>query len=420
MPHHAALYGFVFGIGCYAVVLEWIRYFGVVAIVPLVAVMALAIAIVGALVSALAVARRRLTPPHRGGVGRARIAPRAGAAWRVPVGRSRGEPPRPRAPRALASLGGTLLVSFVIVAVNGFVLDAVVAARAHEPRATATAAIGLVGILVFVVIADVARFDPTPTGQLRFALLQGDDEELPLAEQTNQPLTDKHLELAQQLDGKYDLVVFPESALDTDPQIDPSLEAALADIAAEHDTSVLVNARTPAGDGEQYNSNLLYDPDGTLQGIYSKQHLVPFGEYVPWRGALGFIGELRQIPYDFAAGDERVLFRVGGHDIGSVICFESAFAPLVARLRARRRRSDRGEHEQPLVPEVRELRAASRARPDAGGGDRASSAAGVGVGDQRCHRARRLGARHHRAVRAGDRAGPHHDDDGGDPVRPPR
>jgi apolipoprotein N-acyltransferase len=166
--------------------------------------------------------------------------------------------------------------------------------------------------------------------------------------------------------------VFPESALDTDPQIDPSLEAALADIAAEHDTSVLVNARTPAGDGEQYNSNLLYDPDGTLQGIYSKQHLVPFGEYVPWRGALGFIGELRQIPYDFAAGDERVLFRVGGHDIGSVICFESAFAPLVrdyvrdgaeAIVVSTSNRSYRrsGNSEQHLA--LGQMRAAETARP---------------------------------------------------------
>jgi hypothetical protein len=45
--------------------------------------------------------------------------------------------------------------------------------------------------------------------------------------------------------------------------------------------TVCSSTRTPAGDGEQYNSNLLYDPDGTLQD-HSKQHLVPFGEYVPW------------------------------------------------------------------------------------------------------------------------------------------
>src|SRR5262249_44228878 len=161
----------------------------------------------------------------------------------------------------------------------------------------------------------------------RFAMLQGDDEELPLAQQTNQPLTESHLALARKLRGNYDLIVFPESSLDTDPELDDVLQRELATIAADHHASVLVNARTPAG--EAHHSNLLYQPDGRLQGVYSKQHLVPFGEYVPWRDTLSFIGELRQIPYDFKAGDRDVMFHVAGHDVGSVICFESAFAPLV-------------------------------------------------------------------------------------------
>ena len=56
---------------------------------------------------------------------------------------------------------------------------------------------------------------------------------------------------------------------------------------------------------------------------------MPFGEYVPWRDQLSFLSELRQIPYDFQAGDSRTMFHVAGHPVGSVICFESAFGPLV-------------------------------------------------------------------------------------------
>jgi apolipoprotein N-acyltransferase len=92
---------------------------------------------------------------------------------------------------------------------------------------------------------------------------------------------------------------------------------------------VLVNARTPGDDGNARNTNLLYTPAGKLQGTYSKQHLVPFGEYVPWRDALSWLPELRQVPYDFEPGDSRTLFRAGGHPFESVICFESAFGPLV-------------------------------------------------------------------------------------------
>ena len=74
---------------------------------------------------------------------------------------------------------------------------------------------------------------------------------------------------------------------------------------------------------------MMYGADGKREGIYSKQHLVPFGEYVPWRGSLGFISEFGQTPYDFKAGDKTVVFRAGGHKIGTVICFESGFGPLV-------------------------------------------------------------------------------------------
>ena len=191
------------------------------------------------------------------------------------------------------------------------------------------ASVGVVAMLVVTLLADVTRYESTETGRLRVAMLQGDDQELSLAEQQQQLLTTDHLALADRLNGHYDLIVFPEGALDVDPYLDPNLRARLTAIAKEHNSSILVNARTPAGNGEDYNSNMMYGPDGKREGIYSKQHLVPFGEYVPWRGSLGFISELRQIPYDFKAGDKTVVFHAGGHKIGTVICFESGFGPLV-------------------------------------------------------------------------------------------
>jgi apolipoprotein N-acyltransferase len=328
-PAHAALYGFAYGVAAYVVVIPWIRYFGYVAIVPLVAVMAAAIAAVGALVAAYA--RRGLASPFL-----------TAAVW-VVFEALRGRFPFGGLPwadlgialhdvtaaRALASVGGTLLVSFVVVAVNGLLLDLGLALRARTGRRAVLAGVGVAGILVATVVVDVTRFEPTTTGHLRVALLQGDDEQLPLAEQVDQPLTEKHFALAERLRGHYDLIVFPETALDTDPEQDPELRERLVSLAEEHDAAVLVNARTPGDDGESRNTNLLYTPDGKLQGTYSKQHLVPFGEYVPWRDALSWLPELRQVPYDFQAGNTRTRFRAGGHPFESVICFESAFGPLV-------------------------------------------------------------------------------------------
>ncbi len=233
--------------------------------------------------------------------------------------------------RALASYGGVALVTFVIVAVNGLVLDLLVAVRAHEPRPRTLAAAGLVAVLAASAVGVVARFEPQPTGRFRVALLQGDDQNSGVSETqaADQALTDAHFALADRLHGHYDLIVFPESSLILDPEEDPPLRQQIVDLAAAHDAVVLVNARYTAPTGRLYNANLAYGPDGRLLGVYAKQHLVPFGEFVPFRHELTFISDLRQIPYDFTAGNHVVLFRAGGRRVGSVICYESAYAPLV-------------------------------------------------------------------------------------------
>jgi apolipoprotein N-acyltransferase len=92
---------------------------------------------------------------------------------------------------------------------------------------------------------------------------------------------------------------------------------------------VLANAAVPASNGEDFNTNLLYKPDGQLAGTYAKQHLVPFGEYVPFRSLIEWTGVVDRIPNDYSPGDRRTIFRVKDHRFATVICFESAFGPLV-------------------------------------------------------------------------------------------
>ncbi len=233
--------------------------------------------------------------------------------------------------RALASFGGVALVTFLVVAGNGLLLDLAGSARQRRPRPLALAAAGLAGLIGISVVGLVARYDPRPTGELHFALLQGDNRETGIGEDqaADQALTAAHFSLAAQLRGHYDLIVFPESSLDYDPEEYPPLRQQIVDLAAQHHAVVLVNARYQAPNAKIYNANLAYAPDGRLLGVYAKQHLVPFGEYVPFRSELSFISDLRQIPYDFTAGTRRVLFHAGGHTFGSVICYESAYAPLV-------------------------------------------------------------------------------------------
>jgi apolipoprotein N-acyltransferase len=330
-PGHAALAGFVFGLVSFGIVLEWSRYFGAVAIVPLVAGEAAFVAGAGALVGLYGT--RGIRSPWL-----------VAAVW-VVVEALRGTVPFGGLPwgqlgvalhdlpwaRALASVGGVPLVSFIVVACNALLVELVTAVRSQRRRSAVLAVAGLVALIAVTAVVDVTRFSPRETGRVRFALLQGNDQNRRLTdtEVESDYLFRHHLALADRLRGRYDLIIFPESSLERSPTTNRDVRNALLAVGRDHHAVVLANARVPTKDGGLANANLAYSPDGQRQGIYAKQHLVPFGEYVPWRDELSFIGELEQIPYDFEAGHRRVLFRAGGHPFGTVICFESAFAPLV-------------------------------------------------------------------------------------------
>jgi apolipoprotein N-acyltransferase len=242
------------------------------------------------------------------------------------------------------------LVSFLAVAVNGFVVDAALAgwrSRGRDrPPATALAR-PLAGIVAAFVVAGVAAATLpglTPTGRLRVALVQGNDRnrDLTLQEIRDRYLVRNHLRLARAITAPVDLIVLPESSLDADPRQDGQLDAALTALAADHHADVLAGGNIPAPHGRLYNSVFHYrpvpaDPSGTgrTSELYSKRHLVPFGEYVPWRSELSFIKALQAVPTDYEPGGGPTVFDIAGHRLGALICFESAFAPL-ARQYARR------------------------------------------------------------------------------------
>jgi len=330
-PRRAALYGLCFGLAFFGIVLSWIWYFGAVAFAPLILAGGAYIAAPGALTAGI----------DRLGVRSPLI---TAAAWTV-FEQLRGRFPLGGLPwgetgaalhdfpiaRSIASWGGVALVTFLVVAVNGLLVEILVAARARQPRMAVWATAGLAGIVAVVAGGHAFRYEPEPTARLRVAMVQGNDRNRELTEEelASRYLVERHFGLADGLEGRFDLIVFPESSLDTNPEQDEALRARIVALADQHDSAVIVNALRPAPDGRSYNTNFLYQPDGDLDGTYAKQHLVPFGEYVPWRAQLGFLDELDQIPYDYAPGRGRRLFAVDGHPIATIICFESAFAPLV-------------------------------------------------------------------------------------------
>jgi len=141
------------------------------------------------------------------------------------------------------------------------------------------------------------------------------------------------------------LLVWPETAFPGIFNYDHALAGEIRYWSRQWQVSQMVGADEvePAGDGtyHYFNSLILIDAQGNRAGVTSKKHLVPFGEYVPFKNSLlYFIDKLvrRYGGAGFMPGKERHLlrWRPGEREIpvAALICFESIFPQYAAQLTA--------------------------------------------------------------------------------------
>jgi apolipoprotein N-acyltransferase len=74
-----------------------------------------------------------------------------------------------------------------------------------------------------------------------------------------------------------------------------------------------------------YNSAVAVGPSGTVQSRYDKIHLVPWGEYVPYKSLFSFAESLTHQIGAFEPGTQRVPLQLGNTRFGIFICYESVF-----------------------------------------------------------------------------------------------
>ena len=128
-----------------------------------------------------------------------------------------------------------------------------------------------------------------------------------------------------------DLIVWPESPAGFSER-DPEFRGAISSLARSAHAPVIVGTigidadRAVKRGYDLYNSADFIAPDGRIAGRYDKMHLVPFGEYVPYKKLFFFAGSLLQDVGEFNPGTRRTIFQTGGHGIGTFICYESVFA----------------------------------------------------------------------------------------------
>jgi apolipoprotein N-acyltransferase len=130
-----------------------------------------------------------------------------------------------------------------------------------------------------------------------------------------------------------DLIAWPESpAPFTEP--DPRFQQMLVTLARKNQSPLIVGNLGADYSPEDrawrdYNSALVIGPDGARVGRYDKIHLVPFGEYIPFKQVIFFARKLTGRVSEFSRGDQRKVFRLNGHRYGIFICYEAVFADEV-------------------------------------------------------------------------------------------
>ncbi len=131
-----------------------------------------------------------------------------------------------------------------------------------------------------------------------------------------------------------DLVVWPETALPFYYGMDPVPSNRVDAMVRKAGTFFLIGipAARPSDQGFlYYNRACMLTPLALPKGYYDKHHLVPFGEYVPFKSLLRFAEKLTAGAGDFSKGETGpVPLKFGTGTTGVLICFEILF-PDIAR-----------------------------------------------------------------------------------------
>ncbi|HEV2891210.1 MAG TPA: apolipoprotein N-acyltransferase [Frankiaceae bacterium] len=239
---------------------------------------------------------------------------------------------------ALTTFAVALVAGLMVVAVRHAVASARLFGRGSEGLAVAAALAAALPVALSPLVPDA----PRPERRATVALVQGNVPRLGLAslDPRQQELVIRNhveatFELATEVEAgrlpRPDFVVWPENSTDRDPRKDAAA-GALVDAAVKRvGVPVLVGAVLDRDDGEAENAGVVWHPATGAGATYAKRHLVPFGEYVPFRERLTPIfGRLSLVGSGFVpgAGDGGVL-DIAGTRVGDVICFEVAYDDLV-------------------------------------------------------------------------------------------
>jgi apolipoprotein N-acyltransferase len=146
----------------------------------------------------------------------------------------------------------------------------------------------------------------------------------------------RYLELSQRPSEHHPIsaIIWPESALPFLLQDRSWVHEVLADMIPEGSHLIMGALRAEQhsdleGDYSIWNSLFVLNEDAELLGTYDKTHLVPFGEYIPFRNILP-LKKITEGSKDFSKGDGIKTLKIGTiPPFSPLICYEVIFPDAV-------------------------------------------------------------------------------------------
>ncbi len=265
----------------------------------------------------------------------------------------------------LADHFGVYGVSFLLVLVNAALAETIIwgikAYRGFQIRAfpwpSCVAAAAGFGVALLYGTTLLTAAEHTLARTLSVGVVQPNIEQAQKWDVAfRQDTMERYARLTAGLGDDLDLIIWPEAATPFIFEMEPHYRGLLSDMASRARAPLLFGS--PAlrryADGRPFllNSAYLLATDGQILGRYDKQHLVPFGEYIPFHHSLlFFLDKLVEGIGDFEAGPgstlllfkprEKVPPLAGAATVpdfhvkfGVVICYEVIFPNLVRQFAA--------------------------------------------------------------------------------------
>ncbi|MBU0682504.1 MAG: apolipoprotein N-acyltransferase [Proteobacteria bacterium] len=241
-----------------------------------------------------------------------------------------------------ADLTGHHGVTFILVLANALLAHFFMGRHWFKHHKIQAAAALILVALFFSY--SIARFYQVSTSlqtskSLNVAVVQANiDQALKWQDDHKKISLERHLKLTNQArkENNADLVIWPETALAFYPTHDPLMAYVEKKTVLSASFHLLTGAPY-AVRGEQeydyYNSAMLLSPQ-RAPAIYFKQHLVPFGEYIPMRTILPIPKPIVESMGDFSAGTTSTPLDMGRAQIGVLICIEAIYPDLARRATA--------------------------------------------------------------------------------------